>query len=141
MSKFERLIETKKLIKSNISKDMVKKEIESSIYDLEKAKNSFSGKDFKWTTVQSYYSIFHSMRALLFNNGFREKSHYALSIAIYELCVKNQILNKKYYDYFLEAMDLRESADYNMVFSEESSKEVLGMAEEVLFKIKEILSL
>jgi hypothetical protein len=34
-----------------------------------------------------------------------------------------------------------ESADYNMVFSKESAKEIIFMAEEILFKIKEILNL
>lgn len=141
MNRFKKLIETGKLIKTDINGDMIKKEIESAVYDLEKAKETSNRKDFKWATIQGYYSIFHSMRALLFNKGYREKSHYALSIAIEELYINNKLLDKKFLNYFLEAMDLRESADYNMVFSKESAKEILFMAEETLFKVKEILSL
>lgn len=56
MSKFEALIKNRKIVRENISREMVNKEIESASYDLEKAKESFERKDFKWTTIHSQAS-------------------------------------------------------------------------------------
>jgi hypothetical protein len=41
------------------------KELEAAASDLKRAKKTFEDGDFKWTTVQVYYSMFHSARASL----------------------------------------------------------------------------
>jgi uncharacterized protein (UPF0332 family) len=53
--------------------------------DLQDAQDSVQNNKFKWATIQGYYSMFHTMRALLFSKDYREKSHYALLLAIREL--------------------------------------------------------
>ena len=70
-----------------------KKEIENAKYDLERARNSLYEEDFKWSAVQSYYSMFHAAKALVLKEGYREKSHFCLSIAPRELYVRKNKLN------------------------------------------------
>ncbi|MGI0016801.1 MAG: HEPN domain-containing protein, partial [Nitrososphaera sp.] len=97
-------------MKARIDRDMVVKEIEAAKSDLAEARDSLAGKKLKWATIQSYYSMFHSARALLYSKGYREKSHYALSIAIEEL-FSNEI-GLSMVNAFRDAMDLRQEADY-----------------------------
>ncbi|MFO8016518.1 MAG: HEPN domain-containing protein [Candidatus Woesearchaeota archaeon] len=137
--KFKRCLEERKLEKIKLDKDMIDKEIDGADYDLERAKESFRNNDYKWATVKAYYSIFHSIKALVFKKGYREKSHYCLLIGFKTLYVDEKIIEKKFLDYFSEAMDLREAADYNLTFSEESAEEILSYAEESLEKARQLL--
>lgn len=72
------LVAQRKLIRSRVTKEMILKEIEAAENDLKEAEDSLGREKYKWTTIQGYYSAFHSARALLYSKGFREKSHYAL---------------------------------------------------------------
>jgi uncharacterized protein (UPF0332 family) len=69
--------------------------------------------------------------------SLREKSHYALLIALREF-FSNQLDPVLIRD-FQEAMSLREEADYGLIFSEEGAREVVDNAERFLDKAKEIL--
>lgn len=134
-----RLLEERKLTRANISREMVFKEIEAAETDLKDARDSFENEKFKWATIQGYYSMFHSMRAILFSRGFREKSHYALLLAIRELFsneFERSLINK-----FEEGMELRQEADYGLKFSETGAVDTITGAEELLTKAKEILKI
>jgi len=132
-----RLLNERKLVKAKISRDMVLKEIEAAQTDLKEAQDSFERRKFKWATIQSYYSMFHSARALLFSRGFREKSHYALLLAIREL-FSNE-LERSLISKFEEGMELRQEADYGLKFSETGAIATIDGAEELLTRAKEIL--
>jgi len=137
MSKLKHFVEERKLIRISIDRKLVLKEIEGAESDLEDAKDSLSRKKFKWATIQGYYSMFHATRALVYSKGFREKSHYALLIALREL-YKNQ-LESELIQNFDEAMTLREEADYGLIFSEEGATSIVNNAEKFLNRVKEIL--
>lgn len=96
-------------------------------------------KNFKWATIQGYYSIFHSARALLYSKGYREKSHYALLVAIKELFTQNIV--SSLIQGFEDAMSLREAADYGLTFSKEGAKDVINTAKKFLIRAKEILGI
>ena len=139
MSQFKRYIEEGRLTRIEIDRKLILKEVEGATSDLEEAKDSLRRKNFKWATVQGYYSMFHSARALLYSKGFREKSHYALLVALREL-FKNELAPEILRD-FDEAMNLREEADYGLVFSEEAATSTVENAENFLQKAKRILNL
>ncbi|MEF8848830.1 MAG: HEPN domain-containing protein [Candidatus Thermoplasmatota archaeon] len=65
MNDFERCLNQRRLTKIKPSKEMIQKEIKNSEYDLKSARNSMDEGDFKWTAVQSYYSMFHAAKALV----------------------------------------------------------------------------
>lgn len=48
-------------------KALVKKELESAKFDFKAAQESFKDGNYKWATIQTYYSMFHSTRALLYH--------------------------------------------------------------------------
>jgi uncharacterized protein (UPF0332 family) len=139
MSEIKRLVRDRRLIRIRVDRDLIRKEIKAAISDLEEAKDSLSRERFKWATVQGYYSMFHAARAMIYSRGFRERSHYALLIALREL-FGNQ-LDSVDIQNFEEAMDLREEADYGLVFSEEGATSVVNNAEKFLKRVKEILKI
>ena len=139
MSQFRRFVEEGKLTRIGIDRKLILKEVEGAAFDLEEARDSLSRKKFKWATVQGYYSMFHSARALIYSKGLREKSHYALLVALREL-FKNE-LTSEILQNFDEAMNLREEADYGLVFSEEASTRIVTNATKFLERTKEILRL
>jgi uncharacterized protein (UPF0332 family) len=134
-----RLLEERRLVRSRIRRGMILEELKGARYDLERSCKSLNDKDYKWATVQAYYSMFHATRALIYSRGFREKSHRALLTALRELFVRNGQLDREYYDDLRNAMDLREEADYGMVFSEEGAIEVVEKAKKFLDKSETIL--
>jgi len=131
------LLRERKIIRSRISRGMVLKELEASKNDLGAARKSRDEEDYKWATVQAYYSIFHAAKALLYSKGFREKSHRGLLAALRQLYPRE--IPGSMLDDFREAMELRESADYGLVWSDESATNVLDTAETFLHKVKSIL--
>lgn len=135
-SDIRRLLEDRKLIRFRATKEIILKELEGAKYDLDRACKSFKDGDNKWATVQAYYSMFHAARALLYGRGFREKSHRALLVALTELFVKSQQLNREYVEDLRTAMDLREEADYGMVFSEEGARELTNKARDFIERIE-----
>ena len=136
---FEKLIQERRLIKGKITSEMISAELKSAEYDLGRAKASFKAGDFKWATVEAYYSMFHAVRALVYSRGYREKSHYALMVAFKELFVDAVVLEKKYHEYFADAMSLREGADYRSEYGEGGASETIENAEDMFGKSRQIL--
>jgi len=133
----KRLIRERKIVRIKTDMKLVLKELEGAKSDLKDAKDSLEQRKFKWATIQGYYCMFHSARALLYSKGFREKSHYALLAAIRELFELE--LGRNLIDRFEEGMDLRQEADYGLKFSEAGAIEVVEGAEAFLKKTCQIL--
>ncbi len=119
--RFERCMQEGKLAKERLQPDLVKKELKIAESDLKSAKNSAAEKDFKWATVQAYYSMFHTAKALVLSKGYREKSHYCLSIALKALFIDSGAMNREHFNRFRDCMRFREDADYGLVYSENSA--------------------
>ncbi len=135
--RFERCLRERKLVKEKPQPDLVEKELMAAKSDLETAENSISEGNFKWATVQAYYTMFHTAKALITSKGYREKSHACLSIALNALFVDTNILEAKHHIRFRDCMGLREDADYGVVYSEGSAKAAVGWAKEFLEEAKE----
>lgn len=140
-STIRRLLDERRLIKTNLGHEAVQKELKGAQYDLEKAKKSLEEKDFKWATVKAYYSMFHAARALLYSAGYRERSHAALATALKELYVHSGNLSQDAMDDFENAMDLREQADYGLAFSKDAAHRVTRDAARFLAITADILGL
>ena len=83
--------------------------------------------------------MFHSARALLFERGYREKSHYALLVAIRELYADD--IERSLIREFEHGMYLRQEADYGLKFSESGALDVVETAEKLLRRAKLILKI
>jgi uncharacterized protein (UPF0332 family) len=139
-NEFGKFLESGKITPFPSGRDLVKKELSVARSDLEDAKAGFENSRYKWSTIQGYYSMFHAARALLYSENYREKSHYAISVALKELFVDKGKLDVRYIRNLLNAMSLRESADYEADFSREGAEAVIKSAEEFLEKASTILS-
>jgi len=137
----KRLLKERKILRIKPDRELVLKEIQGAEYDLEKAKRSMKQSDFKWATIQAYYAMFHSARALLYSEGYREKSHRSLLIALRELLIKSGKMEEELTQNFEDVMDLREEADYGLEFSESGAKEAIAHAKKFLKASKENLKI
>jgi len=136
---FKQCLEKGKIREFSQGKALVQKELQTVESDLQTAGKSFDQRGYKWTTIQSYYVMFHAARALLYNKNYREKSHYCLIVALRHLYVDTGKLP----GYFIESLQkgkaLREDADYYDDWSQTGSEETLKLAEEFLNKAKELI--
>lgn len=139
-SRFRRCLEERRLVKlDTIPKDIIKKELEGAGFDLKSAERSLEEENYKWATVQAYYAAFHTSKALVLGKGYKEKSHFCLEMALKVLYIDANILETTYLRKFKECMDLREDADYGLIYSEKSAKEMTEWARKFLEKTRHLL--
>ena len=115
------------------------KELDAAVFDLERARKTYKDGDYKWATIQIYYSMFHSARALLYTKNLREHSHFCLIAAIRTLYVETNQLSTYLLEGFQEAKNLREDADYYNRWCKQGCEKLLKLAEEFLDKAKTII--
>ena len=121
------------LRKENIDLEKAKKSMQIAEYKLERAKKLFELDIYDESVVNSYASMFHTCRVLLFKEGFTEKSHYALFIFIKDK-YKDKI-EKKFINEFNNLRLERHEITYGLdkfIVNKEETKQVLEIAEEFL---------
>lgn len=138
-SELTRLLRERKLLRIRADRKLILKEMEAASYDLTRARGSLDDDDAKWAIVKAYYSMFHAARALLFSKNLREKSHRALLAALRELFRSS--IQPELFDAFEQGMDMREEADYSMIYSEESAVELIESAQRFLLEAKRTLKI
>jgi len=131
---FKQCIENKKIIPFATGKKLVNKELSVAQSDLSEAKTGYENERYKWSTVQAYYAMFHAARALVYSKGYREKSHYCLAVALRALFVDEGKMDAQSVRDLLNAMNLRESADYDAEFSQSGAKAVIESADKFILK-------
>lgn len=136
---FNKFLENGKIIVFPRGKELARKELAVSHSDLEDAKAGFEIERYKWSTIQGYYAMFHAARSLLYSRNYREKSHYALSVALKALFVEENKLDIRYVRDLLNAMNLREAADYEADFSRDGAEAVIKSAEKFIREASSIL--
>lgn len=139
-SHFEKCLNKGKIKKFSRGKFLVSKEIKLAQDDLKFAKQSFQDKNYRWTIIQTYYSMFHSARALLYRKNYREHSHFCLREAIKKLYGEEGKFSIILLDALAEAKNLREAADYYGDYSGINAKKLLKKAEQFIKKSKEIIN-
>lgn len=129
---FEKCLKKNNLRISSDVKRLVHKELKLAKSDLSEAEAGLKRESYKWSTIQSYYVMFHAARSLLFAKGYREKSHYCLRIAIEVLYVEPGDIPRRMIDALEVAKELRENADYEGHFSEVGARKLVASAEKWL---------
>lgn len=139
-SEYDECLKKSKLKPFSRGRALAAKELETAQSDLDSAEKTFSDSNYKWATIQIYYSMFHAARALIYSQGLRERSHYCLVIAIRELFVDKKLLTASLLEALIEAKSLREDADYYNRWSESGCKRLLVSAREFIDLARQILS-
>ncbi len=137
--KFDECLKKKKIISFERAKKLVSKEIGQAKFDYGASQNSFKEGNFKWSTIQAYYSMFHSARALLYSKGFRERSHYCLVESIRALFVEKRLIDHKLVEALQFGKTLRENADYYGEFSKDAAEDMLESAKVFIDVVKKLL--
>lgn len=131
-SDFNDCLKRKKIQEFSRGKSLTEKEMKTADEDLKSAKLSFKAGNYKWSTIQSYYAMFHASRALLYIKNYREKSHFCLITALRALYVDKNLLSSRLIESLQKAKLLRENADYYDNWSKISAENLLKDAEEFI---------
>lgn len=137
---FERCLDKRWLVRMPEARYLVTKELEVAQDDLAEAEAGYERGSYKWSTIQSYYAMFHAARALLYTQGYREKSHYCLSVAMRHLFVSKGTLSEKLIDDMDDARALREDADYRAKFSPAGAQHNLKAARRLVDRVDDLLA-
>jgi len=139
-SRFVWCVEKRKLVRIGVQADLIKKELDAAASDLERAERTLKDNDPKWATVQGYYSMFHSAKALVLSKGYREKSHMCLAVALQVLFAEEGLLERRYYENFKKCMELRIDADYGLMSSKIAAEEIMSWAKDFLEVTKKTIA-
>ncbi len=137
---FEDCLKKEKISKFAGAKKLSGRELTTAQEDLTAAQESLKQDNDKWATIQAYYAMFHTARALLYSKGYREKSHYCLIVAMKALFVQEGLLDAALVEAFQTAKALRENADYENEFSSESARALVNKAGLFLKRAQKILN-
>src|SRR3989338_4838926 len=123
------------------SKEKAERSIRAAQKWLEEADTNFKSKAFNSSVMSSFLVMFHSSRAILFFDGFREKSHYCIARYLEEKYVKNKLLDNKYVNLLDHYRELRHNSQYDLSFfaSKEEAKNMLDCSKEFVDQIINLL--
>lgn len=136
---YEECLKRGKIRSFSRGKSLSSKELDTAASDFERAKKTYKDGDYKWATIQIYYSMFHSARALLYSRNLREHSHFCLIEAIRTLFVETKQIHIFLLEGFQEAKNLREEADYYNRWSKHGCEKLLKIAQEFIERARTII--
>lgn len=139
--KFKDCIEKGLLRKIPASEDNAVRSISKAESWLKEAKKSFQGEAYDSSVLSAYLAMFHSARAILFFDGYREKSHACVARYLDEQYVSKKKLEKKWVELLDHHREIRHDDQYDLSFysSEEEAKEALESAGLFLQRMKDML--
>ena len=131
------------LLKTRPDQEKANKSMETAEHKLSLSKKEFNAEIYEGSIINSYASMFHSARAILFREGVKERSHYGIYIYLkekHEEGLGNALLNE------FSALRLQRhevlygfSEDQESITKDEAES-VLSAAESFLEKAKMIAS-
>jgi len=105
------------------------------------SKKSITGKALDSSVIASYMVMFHAARAILFHDGYREKSHACVARYLEEKYVKTGKLESKWVELLDHAREIRHNNQYDMSFcsTEKEARRAMKTAEKFLERIKTLM--
>ncbi|MBQ9504488.1 MAG: HEPN domain-containing protein, partial [Lachnospiraceae bacterium] len=117
--------------------------IEKAAEDLKTAKNNYDSKDYRAANNRAYYSIFHSLRAVLALDHFDSKKHSGIIAEFRRKYMKNRIYPVEMSEMIDSAFEIRNASDYNDMFiaNKNETKTQIENAEYVLKEVEKYIGL
>ena len=125
--RYKDCIEKGLLRKVLVSNDKAKQSIKKAEKWLDEAGKTLNGKAFDSSVLASYMVMFHSARAILFHDGYREKSHACVARYLEEKYVKTGKLERKWIELLDHHREVRHVDQYDLSFfstNEEAEKAI-----------------
>jgi uncharacterized protein (UPF0332 family) len=140
--RFKDCIEKGLLKKLPASEDNAMRSINKAESWLKEAEKSLQGEAYDSSVLSSYLAMFHSARAVLFLDGYREKSHACVARYLEEQYVSKKKLEKKWVELLDHHREIRHNDQYDLSFysSDEEAKEALELAGQFLQRMKRLLN-
>lgn len=114
--------------KEKPSGEKARRSIEEARNWIEEASRSLGSGARRAAFISIYLAYFHSARALLFNDGYREKSHFCIGVYLQKL-VNDGKLNSKWPVIFHSIRNQRHTQQYSFQ-TERNEKEIKKMIED-----------
>lgn len=141
MTKFQDCLDKRLLRKDSPDKQKALKALEIAGERLLDAGVSFEAEIYSATILLSYAAMFHASRALLFKDGFTEKSHYCLIEFIKEKYIQKGLIDSKFAFLLNNAREERHQVLYGLEKTEtkEDANQVINTAREYLKETGKII--
>ena len=125
-----------------ISKELAKHRLEQAKEDLKACKALYDLKLYKAANNRAYYSIFHSIKAVLALEPIDFKRHKDIIAYFNKNYINKEVFSKKLGHKIAEASSIREDSDYDddFIVKPEESLEQLKTAEELLKLVEDYLN-
>lgn len=106
------------------------------------AQKTFESKVFDSSVLASYLVMFHAARAILYFDGYREKSHACIGRYLEEKYVKTGKLEKSWVDLLDHHREIRHNNQYDLSFSasESETEKALDSALKFLDRMNSLLA-
>lgn len=128
MNDFDTCLERRSLVRIDVGPDASEREMLAAREELIDVEVLLANSRFKRATVSSYYAMFHAARALVLAKGYAEKSHYCLVVA-FEALYGASDDGRHFAKSLARGRTMREHADYEGEFSEESARSSAAVAQ------------
>ena len=121
-------------MKNKISKELSKHRLEQAKEDLAASKILYDSKLYKSANNRAYYSIFHSIKAVLALEPIDFKRHKDVIAYFNKNYVNTEIFPRKFGHKIAEATSVREDSDYDdeFIVKPEETESQIKTAEELL---------
>ena len=136
----DKLLEEGLLRKIPALKDKAEESIRTAQSWIKEAENNLASRAFRSCIISSYLAMFHSARAILFGDGFREKSHFAVARYIEDKYAKKNLLEKKWIDLLDHYRETRHDDQYSTSFfaTQADAEKALNSAVAFAERIREL---
>lgn len=141
MTKFSDCIEKRLLRRGKPDKRKAVIALDISRERLLDAEISFEGQVYSAAILLSYASMFHASRALLFKDGFTERSHFCLIEFVKERYIKRGLINSKFAHLLKNAREERHEVLYGLQKTEtkQDAEHILVSAKDYLKEVRKTL--
>ncbi|MCI8961557.1 MAG: HEPN domain-containing protein [Clostridia bacterium] len=125
-----------------VSKELSKHRLEQAKEDLEASKILYDEKFYKSANNRAYYSIFHSIKAVLALEPIDFKRHKDVTAYFNKNYVHTEIFPKKIGHKIAKAINVREDSDYDdeFIVKSEETEEQIKTAKELLKLVEEYIN-
>lgn len=122
------------------SKEKAEGSIKNAENWLRESENNLRNLAFRSCILTSYLDMFHAARAILFIDGFREKSHFAVARYLEDKYVKTGLLERERVDILDFYRETRHEDQYSINFfaTKEESQKAFQSAKEFVKRMKEL---
>ena len=139
--KYKDCLEKGLLRKNPSSKDKALRSVTKAEKWLGEANKTFKSKAFDSSVLASYMVMFHSARAILFYDGYRERSHACIARYLEGVYVKNKKLEKKWVELLDHHREIRHIDQYDLSFicTDDEAKSAIESSSQFLDRMHDLL--